>query len=64
LRGGVQMRDRAFSQGCETGFAAGSESSQARYPGRLGAAFELPPGATFEPDPQTSLDVDSCDKKI
>ena len=26
---------------------------------RLGAAFELPPGATFEPDPQTSLGADS-----
>jgi putative (di)nucleoside polyphosphate hydrolase len=26
--------------------------------GRIGAAFELPPGATFEPDPQTSLDAE------
>jgi putative (di)nucleoside polyphosphate hydrolase len=26
--------------------------------GRIGSAFELPPGATFEPDPQTSLDAD------
>ncbi|MBC7719456.1 MAG: RNA pyrophosphohydrolase [Chitinophagaceae bacterium] len=25
--------------------------------GRLGASFELPPGATFEPDPQTSLNA-------
>jgi hypothetical protein len=26
--------------------------------GRIGSAFELPPGATFDPDPQTSLDAD------
>ena len=32
------------------------ESSQGVLPlNRLGAAFELPPGATFEPDPQTSV---------
>jgi putative (di)nucleoside polyphosphate hydrolase len=30
---------------------------------RLGASFELPPGATFEPDPQTSLGSDHLDKK-
>ncbi len=28
------------------------------YQSRVGAAFELPPGAIFEPDPQTSLDAD------
>ena len=33
------------------------------HPGRLGASFELPPGATFEPDPQTSLNLDVCEKK-
>ncbi len=64
LRGGMHMRDHAFSQGCDGGAATGGESSHTPYPGRLGAAFELPPGATFEPDPQTSLDVDSRDKKI
>lgn len=25
---------------------------------RIGSAFELPPGATFDPDPQTSLDAE------
>ena len=30
---------------------------------RLSASFELPPGATFEPDPQTSLGADSLNKK-
>ena len=32
---------------------------QNSYAPRLGASFELPPGATFEPDPQTSLDADT-----
>ena len=32
---------------------------QHSYAPRLGASFELPPGATFEPDPQTSLDADT-----
>ena len=30
---------------------------------RVGASFELPPGATFEPDPQTSLNAEFLDKK-
>ena len=45
LRGGLHQRDQV------SGHAAGSEC----HTGRFGPSFELPPGATFEPDPQTSL---------
>jgi putative (di)nucleoside polyphosphate hydrolase len=42
-----------------------SRSGDAPYlhSNRLSASFELPPGATFEPDPQTSLGADHLDKK-
>jgi putative (di)nucleoside polyphosphate hydrolase len=48
LRGVLHAHDSA-------GFCGGAGQ---HLPGRLGASFELPPGATFEPDPQTSLNVD------
>ena len=52
LRSGFHQRDQL------AGPAAGGGSLPAGDC-RLGAAFELPPGATFEPDPQTSLGADS-----
>ena len=45
LRGGLSAREHDGGHG-----VAASNSSH-----RFGAALELPPGATFEPDPQTSL---------
>jgi putative (di)nucleoside polyphosphate hydrolase len=63
LRGGVgvHQRDAAAFDG---GAGAGLINSPNRGPGqapihfqamRSGAAFELPPGASFDPDPQTGL---------
>jgi putative (di)nucleoside polyphosphate hydrolase len=50
LRATVHTRDNA----------GGCDGAAAQHPpGRLGASFELPPGATFEPDPQTSLNADN-----
>ena len=49
LRGGAQLPDHD-----------GGHGDGAHLPmGRFGAAFELPPGGTFDPDPQTSLTADS-----
>ena len=48
LRGGLYPHDSA-------GVCDGAGQ---HLPMRLGASFALPPGATFEPDPQTSLNVD------
>ncbi len=59
--------DQSVRPGCEVNTRSVNEPSHLQsnpYQSRVGAAFELPPGAIFEPDPQTSLDVDSCDKKI
>ena len=47
LRGGLSAHDSA-------GLCDGASH---HLPARLGASFELPPGATFEPDPQTSLNI-------
>ena len=44
LRGSLHQRDQLVCQ-----------SSEPAGPGRHGGAFELPPGASFEPDPQTSF---------
>ena len=41
---------------CESSLALAAEQHSLR--GRIGSAFELPPGATFDPDPQTSLDAE------
>ncbi|WP_457279683.1 RNA pyrophosphohydrolase [Polaromonas sp. P5_D5] len=57
LRGGLHQRDHAGQAG-EGGLPTAGEPFHAPMT-RLGASFELPPGATFEPDPQTSLDANS-----
>ncbi|MES2509609.1 MAG: RNA pyrophosphohydrolase [Pseudomonadota bacterium] len=49
LRANAHPRDPSLPHGMDT-------------PGRLGA-FELPPGATFEPDPQTSLGAETPPKE-
>jgi putative (di)nucleoside polyphosphate hydrolase len=46
LRGGMRQRE---------GGEAGAVEHGPHAAGMAGASFELPPGATFEPDPQTSL---------
>ena len=59
--------DHSVRPGCEAPTRSANEPSHLQpnhYQSRVGAAFELPPGATFEPDPRTSMDVDSCDRKI
>jgi putative (di)nucleoside polyphosphate hydrolase len=58
LRGGLHQRDQHYGAA-----AAGSPQSSGCDPQpchalRPSASFELPPGATFEPDPQTSLGVE------
>ncbi|MES2360527.1 MAG: RNA pyrophosphohydrolase [Pseudomonadota bacterium] len=63
LRGGVHARDQPEAYTGE-GDARHAHESPRLPSHRLGASFELPPGATFEPDPQTSLDADACMKKI
>ncbi len=52
LRGGMRQRDPG---------EAGEHGMHA--PGIPGATFELPPGATFDPDPQTSLAAASRNEK-
>ena len=66
-----EHRGRFLRAGPHEREASGQESGvrcpdEALYllPGRLGASFELPPGATFEPDPQTGLSAAACMKKI
>ncbi len=49
LRGGLASRDHEGGYG---------DSSGHLHLNRFGAVLELPPGATFEPDPQTSLAAD------
>jgi len=62
LRGGLHQRDLLAGQAAESsGFPAGGVMPA--YTARLSASFELPPGATFEPDPQTSFGVDAQTKK-
>ena len=46
LRGGMRQRDPSDAAAGEQGLPSG---------GLPGASFELPPGAIFEPDPQTGL---------
>ncbi len=55
LRGNLP-REQASGQGGD----ADSRSAHEPYPHstRAGASYELPPGGTFEPDPQTSLGAD------
>jgi putative (di)nucleoside polyphosphate hydrolase len=62
LRGGLHQRDLLASQAAESKSCASGESI-ATYTIRPGTAFELPPGAIFEPDPQTSFGLDAPMKK-
>ncbi len=55
-------RDPALTQGAEPGFAALQASARHHSP-RLDPSFEMPPGAIFDPDPQTSLGQDAHLKK-
>src|SRR3990167_273876 len=57
LRSGMHQRDQAADP--QAGEASREVSDPLHsYTARLGASFELPPGATFEPDPQSGLGVD------
>ncbi|MDB5930371.1 MAG: hydrolase [Polaromonas sp.] len=62
LRGGLHQRDLLASQAAASNASmpAGTVPS---YVLQFGAAFELPPGATFEPDPQTSFGAETPMKK-
>lgn len=57
LRGGLHQRDLLVSQSSQ------AQSCQGGSPGRHGGGFELPPGATFEPDPRTSFGAGGVTKK-
>ncbi|WP_332775071.1 RNA pyrophosphohydrolase [Polaromonas sp.] len=59
LRGGMRQRDFPPVSDSPPG-QAGLAPHRAAMPG---ASFELPPGATFEPDPQTSLGLTPGDNK-
>lgn len=61
LRGGLHQRDHA-GPGGDAGLYAAGDAVRPQS-SRQGASFELPPGATFEPDPQTSLGADSTTTK-
>ena len=54
LRGGMRQRDPG---------EAGTGEQGLHSAGLPGASFELPPGATFDPDPQTSLTAVSRNEK-
>ena len=58
LRGGPQERENAGELG-----PSASVTRPYLHSNRMGGLFELPPGATFEPDPQTSFGADSAEKK-
>jgi len=58
LRGGLHQRDQADGHDAEENSREANDPMHS-YTARLGASFELPPGATFEPDPQTSFGVDT-----
>ncbi|MDP2257786.1 MAG: RNA pyrophosphohydrolase [Polaromonas sp.] len=56
LRAGLHQRDQPLNCAGE-GSAGLAQAVRPPAPGQ-GFLFELPPGATFEPDPQTSFGVD------
>ncbi|MBK5206629.1 MAG: RNA pyrophosphohydrolase [Polaromonas sp.] len=62
LRGGLHQRDQLADPKGEGNSREANDPLHA-YTARLGASFELPPGATFEPDPQTSFGVDTPMRK-
>ena len=57
LRGGLLQRDLLVGQSLAPHLCVGDSL------GRHGSPFELPPGATFEPDPQTSFGPGGLIKK-
>jgi putative (di)nucleoside polyphosphate hydrolase len=57
LRAGLHQRDQIGSCAGEGNPELANEAVRLPSPG-LGLLFELPPGATFEPDPQTSFGAD------
>ena len=61
LRGGLGPRDDNPSPDASSRL---SGDALLGHSARLGASFELPPGATFEPDPQTSLAAESLTRKL
>ena len=54
LRGGLHQRDLLAGQSTELNLMA-IEAGLSTFRHRPGIDFEMPPGATFEPDPQTSF---------
>ena len=60
LRAGLQHRSSmpGYNDRPNMLEAEGSSSSSARH----GPSFEMPPGGTFEPDPQTSFGIDALGK--
>jgi putative (di)nucleoside polyphosphate hydrolase len=55
LRAGLHQRDQPAGPGPAGNPQTNGCVPQHAYTGRIGASFELPPGATFDPDPQTGL---------
>ena len=62
LRAGLHQRDQEANHGREANLHPVDELLHL-HSSRLGASFELPPGATFEPDPQTSFGAQTYAKK-
>ena len=63
LRGGLHQRDLLAGQSTELN-SMPLEAGLSAYGHRPGIAFEMPPGATFEPDPQTSFGAALPVKKV
>ena len=63
LRGGVHQHEVSADFNVNANFCASSELTHGCRT-RFGASFELPPGAIFEPDPQTSLDANLITSKL
>ena len=62
LRGGLHQRDaQAGESAASNAYPAGHGAGT--YASRPCAPFELPPGATFEPDPHTNFGADAPVKK-
>jgi putative (di)nucleoside polyphosphate hydrolase len=63
LRGGLHQRDHLMDlpPAEAASFLMGDPAASSAH--RPGMSFELPPGGTFEPDPQTSFGADTPTKK-
>ena len=57
LRAGMHQRDQSVGLAGAVGSGLAQDPQRVAVPG-FGFMFELPPGATFEPDPQTSFGAD------